>query len=131
MYSYQVQTTKVEEMVCIDDLLIDALKKSKVEEGMAFVFTPHTTAAITINENADEDVQTDMLYGLRKLAPNLAEYLHMEGNSPAHIRSSLIGAGEFVMVENTKPCLGRWQALYLMEFDGPRSRQVWIRIWPC
>lgn len=127
MYSYYIETTKIEDMIKIDHLLEDALSKSGVREGAALLFTPHTTAAITINENADPAVKRDMLYGIRKIVPNLAEYLHLEGNSSAHIRSSLVGASEIVIIKEGLPCLGTWQSLYLMEFDGPRKREVWIQ----
>ena len=97
-------------------------------EGVCFVFVPHTTAGITINENADPSVRKDILYELNKMVPHEDDYAHSEGNSAAHIKASLLGFSVSVFVQNSKLQLGTWQGIYFAEFDGPRTRQAWIRI---
>jgi len=101
------------------------LGESGVQSGMCYVYVPHTTAAVTINEGADPSVKSDILQTLSRLVPHGSEYFkHMEGNSDAHVKSSLIGASIAVPVEDGKLILGTWQALYFCEFDGPRHRRV-------
>jgi len=102
--------------------------KSGIAEGIVLLFVPHTTAALTINENADPDVVTDLTSGLDKIAPQYASYRHLEGNSAAHIKSSLIGASEQVIIHSGKLSLGTWQGIYFCEFDGPRSRKLQIKL---
>ena len=92
------------------------------------IFTPHTTAAITINENADPDVCRDLLMGINKFVPLQGDYHHREGNSAAHIKSSLFGASETLIITNGEVVLGTWQGIYFCEFDGPRQRQVQIQV---
>lgn len=104
------------------------VRESGTAEGTCLVFCPHTTAAITINENADPDVVHDMLIGLDRAFPDRGEYLHAEGNSPAHLKSSCVGASETVIVSGGQLLLGTWQGLYLCEFDGPRTRRVIVRV---
>lgn len=94
--------------------------------GMLSIFVPHTTAGITINEGADPSVIRDMVGGLARLVPREAGYRHSEGNSDAHIKASLVGSSVAVPVENGRLCLGTWQSIYLAEFDGPRTRRVWV-----
>jgi secondary thiamine-phosphate synthase enzyme len=89
---------------------------------------PHTTAAVTINENADPDVQRDIIGELNKVIPLQDGYLHSEGNSAAHIKTSLVGTSEQVIIENGRLKLGTWQSLFFCEFDGPRNRKVWINV---
>lgn len=101
---------------------------SGIVEGTLIVYVPHTTAAVTINENADPDVATDMIKGLHRLVPLEDNYRHLEGNSAAHIKSSLIGTSEQVIIHRGKLLLGTWQGIYFCEFDGPRSRTVHIKI---
>jgi len=103
------------------------IKDNGWDDGILVVYTPHTTAAITINENADPDVQTDMNAFLSKLIPNLTEFRHTEGNSDSHIKSSLVGCSETVIVENSRMALGTWQGIYFCEFDGPRTRKVHLK----
>jgi secondary thiamine-phosphate synthase enzyme len=98
--------------------------------GICVIYTPHTTAAITINENADPDVAHDMILGLDALALERCRFLHGEGNSPAHIKSSLVGCSETIIVQDGEPVLGTWQGIWFCEFDGPRSRQVFFRFIP-
>jgi secondary thiamine-phosphate synthase enzyme len=104
------------------------ITSSGVKEGLALLFVPHTTAAVTINENADPDVTIDMVNGLNSLVPMQNHYRHLEGNSAAHIKSSLIGTSEQVIIRNGKPLLGTWQGIYFCEFDGPRSRKLHIKL---
>lgn len=105
-----------------------AIKESGVTEGICVVFCPHTTAGITINENADPDVVRDLLLGLEKAFPNRAEFRHAEGNSTAHLKSSCIGSSVTLIIEDGIPILGTWQGVYFCEFDGPRNRKFYIKI---
>ncbi len=104
------------------------VEKSRVEEGLAHVFVPHTTAGVTINENADPSVVTDVNSKLSELIPEADKYLHSEGNSDGHVKSSLVGASETVPVSNGRLDLGTWQGIYFCEFDGPRQRSVKIKV---
>ena len=106
----------------------DAIKKSGVDNGMCAVYCPHTTAGVTINENADPDVVKDLLYGLDKAFPDRTEFRHSEGNSAAHLKASCIGSSVTLIVENGAPILGTWQRAYFCEFDGPRERKYYIKI---
>jgi secondary thiamine-phosphate synthase enzyme len=101
-----------------------------VVDGLCFLYVPHTTAAVTINESADPSVRKDILKVLNNIVPWEAGYRHLEGNSPAHIKSTLVGASEWVAVENNRLVLGTWQGLFFCEFDGPRTRKVHIRVIP-
>ena len=98
-----------------------------VQNGLCQIFVPHTTAGVTINENADPDVVTDMLAALGKMVPDL-HYRHSEGNSPAHVKSSLVGCSITVPISEGRLCLGTWQGIYFCEFDGPRTRKVWVQL---
>jgi len=97
-------------------------------DGICVVYVPHTTAAVTINENADPDVKSDILKGIGEIVPENLKYKHAEGNSPAHIKASLLGSSVNVIVENNKLQLGTWQGIYFCEFDGPRNRNVYVKI---
>lgn len=125
---YLVKTTKTQEFLDIIDLVDESVSKSGVKEGIATVFVPHTTAGITINENVDSNVVKDILSGLNKAFPEQNGYLHMEGNSHAHIKASLMGSTCSVIIENGKLKMGTWQGIYFCEFDGPRNRKVYIKI---
>ena len=103
------------------------VKSSNVQQGICQVFIPHTTAGVTINENADPDVVIDMLAALEKMVPDLS-YRHGEGNSPAHVKSSLMGCSITLPVENSNLILGTWQGVYFCEFDGPRQRSVCVQV---
>jgi secondary thiamine-phosphate synthase enzyme len=105
-----------------------AIRSSGIDEGVAVVFTPHTTAAVTINENADPDVAHDLTAALNKLVPFDDRYRHAEGNSAAHVKSSLVGASETLIVTAGAPLLGTWQGVWFCEFDGPRHRQVHVKV---
>lgn len=126
--SFAVATSKRMEMIDITGQLQHEITKSKTEEGVLFVFNPHTTAAITINEGADPAVQNDIIAALQKVVPMNFAYTHLEGNSPAHLMSSLVGTSENVFVESGKIKLGTWQKIFFCEFDGPRARKVLWRI---
>jgi secondary thiamine-phosphate synthase enzyme len=108
--------------------LRDAIAKSGVKNGMAFVYCPHTTAGITINENADPDVVRDLLLGLAKAYPERPEFRHAEGNSTAHLKAAATGSSAAVIIENGKPLLGTWQGVYFCEFDPPRQRKFFVKV---
>jgi secondary thiamine-phosphate synthase enzyme len=108
----------------------EAVSEAGVQDGFCFCYVPHTTAGITINESADPSVAGDILMVLNDVVPWQADYRHMEGNSPAHVKSSLIGSSVWVAVENRSLVLGTWQGIFFCEFDGPRSRSVHIRFLP-
>ena len=116
------------ELVDITGLIRDVVHKSKIENGVCYVFVPHTTAGITINENADPSVRQDILEELNKLVPWQGDYSHLEGNAAAHIKASLAGSSETIPVEKGDLLLGTWQGVFFAEFDGPRRREVWITI---
>jgi len=128
MKTLYIISHKPTEMIDITREVCKAISEDDVTDGLAVIFTPHTTAAITINENADPDVCRDMIMGINKLVPLQDGYHHLEGNSAAHIKSSLFGASETVIINNGKVMLGTWQGIYFCEFDGPRQRQVQIKV---
>lgn len=128
MKTLQVKSHKQVEMIDITAEVCNAIRACNIKDGLAVVFTPHTTAAMTINENADPDVCRDMIMGVNKLVPLQDDYRHLEGNSAAHIKSSLFGASETLIIQNGKIVLGTWQSIYFCEFDGPRQRQVQIQV---
>lgn len=128
MKEYSVNTSSRTEMVNIDRLVTEAVRESGVSEGSCIVFVPHTTAAVTINENADPDVQRDVIMELNKVIPFSDGYAHMEGNSAAHIKTTLTGSSETILIEGGRPMLGTWQSVFFCEFDGPRNRKVWISV---
>lgn len=123
-----INTKSSEEFVDITSLVAQKVKESGVKEGIATVFIPHTTAAVTINENADPSVVKDIIASLDRIIPPRENYSHMEGNSHAHIKSSLIGSSRQVIIQDGRLRLGTWQGIYFCEFDGPRNRQAWIKI---
>ncbi len=125
---FSVETTGRSQMVDITSSVIEAVAKSRVSSGLCFLHVLHTTAGLTVNENADPSVQTDILGGLEKIVPFEASYRHREGNSDAHIKASLVGFSEAFFIENSSLILGTWQGIYLCEFDGPRRRQVVVKV---
>ena len=127
MKTLHVTTHKQVEMIDITHDVLRLILEEGITEGLAVVYTPHTTAAITINENADPDVSRDIIMAINKLIPMQDHYRHLEGNSAAHIKSSLFGASETVIIEQGKPVLGTWQGIYFCEFDGPRQRRVHVQ----
>ncbi len=126
--TFSVKTRLHEELIDITSEIQRAVSNSKVSDGICFIYTPHTTAAITINENADPTVQRDILKGLAHLNLESVSFSHMEGNSPSHIKSSIFGCSEIVFIEKGNLALGTWQGIYFCEFDGPRSRKVFVKI---
>lgn len=123
-----VVTKQHTEMQDITRLIQKAVSDSGVKDGICTVFVPHTTAAVTINENADPDVVKDFTKEINKIVPWEDGYLHMEGNSAAHLKSSMIGFSEQIIIDNGRLVLGTWQGIYFCEYDGPRHRKVYIKI---
>jgi secondary thiamine-phosphate synthase enzyme len=127
MKEISLQTNSRVEMIDVTLAVQKTVGEEKIETGFCLIYTPHTTAAVTINENADPDVPRDILEALERVVPLRANYRHTEGNSAAHIKSSLVGASEWVIIENGRLILGTWQSIFFCEFDGPRSRKVIIK----
>lgn len=115
------------EMIDITAAVQKAAREENISSGIGLVYTLHTTADVTINENADPDVCRDLLAALERAVPLSADYRHAEGNAAAHVKSSLVGASEMVIIENGRLVLGTWQSLFFCEFDGPRSRKVLVK----
>ena len=128
VYEFNVRTKKVDEFIDITYLVEQTLKESAFRDGVVVIFCPHTTAGITINENADPDVVRDILVTLEKSFPRHGDYKHSEGNSSSHIKASLMGSSATIIVDNGKLVLGTWQGIYFTEFDGPRNRKVYIKL---
>jgi secondary thiamine-phosphate synthase enzyme len=127
LYEYALKTPN-QDFYNITAQVREAVSKSGVSDGIAVVCCPHTTAGITINENADPDVVRDLLLGLDKAFPDRAEFRHSEGNSAAHLKASAIGSGATVIIDGGKLVLGTWQGVYLCEFDPPRSRKFYVKV---
>ncbi|MFQ5768927.1 MAG: secondary thiamine-phosphate synthase enzyme YjbQ [bacterium] len=125
---FTVRTDKQVEFVKITSQIQEMVNASGIKEGMCHVYVPHTTAGVTINEGADPDVVRDMIQELNKIVPLEDAYLHAEGNSAAHIKASLVGSSVAVMVHGGKLVLGTWQAIFFCEFDGPRTRRVYVQL---
>jgi len=124
-----VHTSSRNELVEVTDRLAKLVRSLNVIEGMLIVYVPHTTAAVTINENADPDVKHDMLLKLSQMIPkDEPGYTHAEGNSDSHVKASLVGNSVMVLVEGGKLVLGRWQGVYFCEFDGPRQREMYVKV---
>jgi secondary thiamine-phosphate synthase enzyme len=123
-----VQTQSRIEMIDITSRIRSVLDRSGVRDGLCMVYVPHTTAGVTINENADPDVSRDILHHLASLIPHRGSYRHMEGNSDAHIKVSLTGSSEMVIVHEGSLLLGTWQSIFFCEFDGPRNRKLHVKI---
>jgi len=125
---FSVSTRSRTEMTNIDNLVRQAVEESGVEAGVCHVFIPHTTAGVTINENADPNVAGDILMELNKVIPFQDNYSHLEGNAAAHIKSSLVGCSQTIPVEGGQLVLGTWQSIFFCEFDGPRQRKVFVQV---
>ena len=123
-----LSTSKSVQFINIDAQVQQALLESDVQDGICIIFTPHTTAGVTINENADPDVVRDMVMEINKIIPFQDGYHHMEGNSAAHIKSSLFSPSLTLIVQNGRPIFGTWQSVYFCEFDGPRTRRCFIKV---
>lgn len=130
MITIEIESRQRVEMLDVTREIRRGIRESGVEAGVAVLFVPHTTAAVTINENADPDVVRDMVMELNKLVPFDDHYRHAEGNSAAHIKSTLVGASETLLIEKGEPLLGTWQGIYFCEFDGPRRRRLHLRVLP-
>lgn len=128
LYEFSVSTRERVEFINIDSQVMKYVRESGITDGICCVFIPHTTAAVTINENADPDVGRDLIAGLNKIIPFNGGYRHIEGNSAAHIKSSIIGASETVIIRDGRLHFGTWQSLFFCEFDGPRTRRVSVQI---
>jgi secondary thiamine-phosphate synthase enzyme len=129
-HRFNISTRARTQLVDITERVEAAVRESKARSGVAHVFVTHTTAGVTINENADPTVVADLLAALERMAPDDAPYRHAEGNSPAHVKAGLVGCCQTVPIEDGKLVLGTWQGIYLCEFDGPRARRVVVTIQP-
>jgi secondary thiamine-phosphate synthase enzyme len=127
LYSFAINTPK-EGMIDVTSLANECLMDAGVREGIVVAFVPHTTAAVTINENADPNVQSDLLLGLAKAFPVDPAFRHAEGNSAAHLKATAVGSSVTVLVDKGKLVLGTWQAIYFCEFDGPRTRKCYFKV---
>lgn len=127
MLQLSLSTTRKEEFLDITARVRSLVRDSGVRTGLAVIFCPHTTCALTLNEHADPDVRADILMVLKKLVPDNLAYAHSEGNSPAHVKSSLLSSSLAVLIEEGELVLGTWQGIFLCEFDGPRSRKIWVK----
>lgn len=128
MKTLTVKTQVRRQMIDVTSRLQEIVTAGKHQSGYVYCFVPHTTAAVTINENADPDVTRDILYKLAREIPQSDGYHHIEGNSDAHLQASLLGASEQVLFNNRVLVLGRWQGVYFCEFDGPRQRQLIVKV---
>ncbi len=128
MKTLSVKTNAQTEMIDITRQVQEVITAEGFQNGICMLYVPHTTAGITINESADPSVQKDILMVLNQVVPWEADYRHMEGNSPAHVKSSLMGASQLVAVENGRMVLGTWQGIFFCEFDGPRTRKLLVKI---
>jgi secondary thiamine-phosphate synthase enzyme len=128
IYKINLQSSRRDQMIDITDQVEKLVFQENIEEGLAVIFSAHTTAGITINENADPDVQKDLLRRLDELCPrSMPQDRHIEGNSAAHLKTSMIGSSQTVIIQKGKLLLGRWQGIYFCEFDGPRSRTCYVK----
>jgi len=124
----QIRTSSRVDFVDITSRVQAAVTESQIKDGIVVVYVPHTTCGITINEHADPDVVRDIQYQLANLVPYQKGYHHMEGNADSHIKTSMVGSSETVIIEDGRLVLGTWQGIFLCEFDGPRSRKVYLKI---
>jgi len=127
LFEYNLSAQR-EDFYNITSQVREAVAKSSVTSGIAIIFNPHTTAGITINENADPSVVQDLLLGLNKAFPDRTEFRHGEGNSAAHLKASAMGSSATIIIENSKPLLGTWQGVYFCEFDPPRNRKFYVKV---
>ena len=126
----EIRTSSRVQLLDITPQIKNVLSSEDIISGVAFVYVPHTTCGITINENADPGVRRDIISTLERLVPEGSDYNHLEGNADAHIKASLIGSSITLFVENGTPVLGTWQGIFLAEFDGPRQRSILVKIVP-
>lgn len=128
MNTIEIRTRAREEFIDMTAEVGRLVAVSGVTKGLCIVAVPHTTAGVTVNENADPDVRADVLMALRRVVPDSLPYAHGEGNSPAHVKSSLVGSSVALVVEGGRLQLGTWQGVFFCEFDGPRSRKAWVQV---
>lgn len=129
LYEEHLTISASQSLVDITPFVKRCITQSQIQDGIAIVYCPHTTAGITINENADPDVKRDLIYGFEKVYPTEDHhYTHFEGNSHAHLKSSTVGASQTLIITNGKPILGTWQSIYFCEFDGPRKRHFYVKV---
>lgn len=129
LYKHSLTIEKRQTMIDITEIIREDVRNSGIKEGIAIIYCPHTTAGITINENADPDVVRDLIYGFEKVYPTSDKnYRHFEGNSHAHMKSSTMGASQTLIINDGKLILGCWQDVYFCEFDGPRKRNFYVKI---
>jgi secondary thiamine-phosphate synthase enzyme len=130
MILLDVKTQTKDELIDITSSIKDAITNSQVKNGICLIYVPHTTAGVTINENADPSVKSDILMVLRNIVPDSLPYRHTEGNSPGHVKSTLVGCSASILINNGSLALGTWQGIFFCEFDGPRNRKVFVKIIP-
>ncbi|MDK2921801.1 MAG: hypothetical protein PWR24_1358 [Desulfonauticus sp.] len=128
MWTLEVKTSTREELKDITSQVQSLVRQEQLQEGVLLLYSPHTTCGITINEGADPAVARDIIQSLKKLIPLHWDYAHLEGNSDAHLKTSLIGPSQLIILEQGQIKLGTWQRIFLAEFDGPRNRKVWIKL---
>ena len=128
IHEIEIRTEQRNQLIDITQRIQERINKSGITDGIVYLFVPHTTAAVTINENSDPTVQTDILGYLEKLIPHNTAFRHSEGNSDAHIKSSIVGNHQMVFISDGQLVLGTWQGIYFCEFDGPRTRKLLVKI---
>jgi secondary thiamine-phosphate synthase enzyme len=128
MKTFTIQTHSREELIDLTPQVKEAIDASGTRNGICLVYVPHTTAGVTINENADPSVKTDILMTFRNIVPDSLPYTHAEGNSPAHVKATLAGSSVSVIIQNGNPELGTWQGIFFCEFDGPRRRKAYVKV---
>lgn len=128
MEKITVKTHKKNDLIDITPEVKAIVESLDITDGICVVFCPHTTAGITINESFDPSVKTDILFSFAKISPDYREFRHLEGNSDAHVKSSVMGNSTTLIINKGKIMLGQWQGIYFAEFDGPRTREVWVKI---
>lgn len=127
---FEIKTSRRTQLIDITNQVLEIIKNSDVKNGTAILYAPHTTAAITINENYDPSVTADIIESLDRLIPSNLKYLHSEGNADAHIKAALIGSSQTIFFENNQIIFGTWQGIFFCEFDGPRKRKILVKILP-
>lgn len=128
MHEFIIRTNRTEELIDISAKISEIVLNSGIKDGTLTAFVPHTTAGITINEGADPDVRKDILSALSRIVPDNENYAHREGNSPAHIKASMIGSSATIIIKDSRLALGTWQKVFFSEFDGPRQRKIWVSL---
>ncbi|WP_031481290.1 secondary thiamine-phosphate synthase enzyme YjbQ [Maridesulfovibrio frigidus] len=130
METLELRTSVRDEMIDITGAVRKTIRQNGWKSGVVLLYSPHTTCAVTVNEGADPSVVRDIIVNLRKLVPHAGDYKHMEGNSDSHIKTSMFGPEQMLIVENGDIMLGTWQKVFFCEFDGPRNRNLWVKWLP-